>query len=109
MTQHVDTFLQDCTTVTMDGSLASLAELEGLYLYWCSLRSEAPLDTAELVDALVSAGMEQTRRDGVDYVEGVVLTGELMAGFILTCDFAGAWGQPDIWEFAPVRHVATAS
>ncbi|MFC3299995.1 hypothetical protein FJV46_03805 [Arthrobacter agilis] len=109
MTQHIPTFLQDCTTVTADGSLVSFDELEGLYLYWCSTRSEAPLDVEVLAEALASRGVDRTLRHGVEYAEGLVLTGSVMAEFILTCDFSGVWGQPDPWDLAPAQDVATAS
>lgn len=110
MTQHIAPFLQDCITVTADGSLVSLDELEGLYLYWCSTRADAPLETEDLVTVLLTQqGVERTQRDGVDCVEGLVLTGGVMAEFILTGDFTGAWGRPDLWDLATARQVATAS
>ncbi|MFJ6001337.1 hypothetical protein [Arthrobacter sp. NPDC092385] len=108
MTQHIENFLQDCTTVTGDGSHATLDEVEGLYVYWCSLRADDALDTDVLLEALQSRGVEPVQRDGVDYVEGLVLTGPIMAGFILSCDFAGAWGRPELDSVA-VRDVASVS
>lgn len=110
MTQHIPTFLQDCTAVTADGSLVSADELEGLYLYWCSTRTDTPLTTEDLITALVAQeGVERLRHNGVDCLEGLVLTGAVMAEFILTCDFTGAWGQPDLWDLAAARDVATVS
>lgn len=109
MTQHIATFLQDCTTVTADGSLVSVDELEGLYLYWCSTRAHTPLETGDLVAALAEQGVEAAQRHGVDCVEGLVLTGGVMTEFILACDFTGAWGRPDLWELAPAQVAATAS
>lgn len=118
MTQHIEEFLQECTTVTADGTLASLDEVEGLYLYWSSLRAVAasdgtdgadPTDTSAVLDALRSRGVEPARRDGVDYLEGLVLTGPVMTDFILSCDFTGAWGHPDVRELAPAGDVAAAS
>lgn len=108
MTQNIDQFLQDCSTFTADGSLTSFDELEGLYLYWCSLRDEEARPTEVVLDILRTRGVETATYDDVDYVEGLLLTGPVMAGFILSCDFAGAWGQPDLLNL-PVRAVATAS
>jgi hypothetical protein len=104
MTQHIDNFLQDCITVTDDGSLVSLDELEGLYVYWCSLRGQDALATDALLEILSAARMEPSHQDGVDYVEGLVLTGHVVADFILAHDFSGNWGTPAAWEFveAPV-------
>jgi hypothetical protein len=129
MTQHIDDFLHDCTTVTADGSLVSVDEVEGLYLYWRSLRAagstpdrvensaddstddsaEDSTETAAVLDALYARGVEPIQRNGVDYVEGLVLTGPVMAEFIVACDFAGVWGQPELWDLAAVREVVTAS
>ncbi|AUZ87664.1 hypothetical protein CVO76_08505 [Arthrobacter agilis] len=118
MTQHIEEFLQECTTVTADGTLASLDEVEGLYLYWSSLRAVAtsdgtdeadPTDTSAVLDALRSRGVEPAQRDGVDYLEGLVLTGPVMTDFILSCDFTGAWGHPDVRELEPAGDVAAAS
>ncbi|MHA7279091.1 hypothetical protein ACX80H_04985 [Arthrobacter sp. MDT2-2] len=129
MTQHIDDFLHDCTTVTADGSLVSVDEVEGLYLYWRSLRAadstpdrvedstddsaddsaEDSTETAAVLDALYARGVEPIQRNGVDYVEGLVLTGPVMAEFIVACDFVGAWGQPELWDLAAVREVVTAS
>ncbi|OUM39974.1 hypothetical protein [Arthrobacter sedimenti] len=137
MTQHIDDFLHDCTTVTADGSLVSVDEVEGLYLYWCSLRAadstgnrgedsteestedlvedsledftEESAETAAVLDAVYARGVEPIQRDGVDYVEGLVLTGPVMADFIVACDFAGVWGHPELCDLAAVREVVTAS
>ncbi|MHA7285313.1 hypothetical protein ACX80I_03470 [Arthrobacter sp. MDT3-44] len=121
MTQHIDDFLHDCITVTADGSLVSIDEVEGLYLYWSSLRAadstegssgvstdDSP-DTAAVLEALYARGVEPIQRDGVDYVEGLILTGPVMADFIVACDFSGVWGQPELWDLAAVREVVTAS
>lgn len=109
MIQHIQEFLQHCTTVTADGSLASLDELEGLYVYWCSLTGTEALETDAVLDGLRLLGLEGTQRNGVDYVEGLLLTGPVMADFILACEFTGVWGQPDLVDLAAVREVATAS
>ncbi|MDN4610856.1 hypothetical protein [Arthrobacter burdickii] len=125
MTQHTDDFLHDCTTVTADGSLVSVDEVEGLYLYWRSLRAadssgdrvddstrdstDDSVETAAVLDALYARGVEPIQRNGVDYVEGLVLTGPVVADFIVVCDFAGVWGQPELWELAAVQEVVTAS
>jgi hypothetical protein len=109
MTQHIDDFLLACTTVTADGSLASVDEVEGLYGYWCSLTSSDALETGVVLEALHARGVEPAQRDGVDYVEGLVLTGPVMTDFILAVDFAGAWGHPDTRDSAVLREVATAS
>ncbi len=108
MTQHIDAFLNTCLTVTADGSLVSLDEFEGLYVYWCSHQDDDVLETAEVLDLLTPAGVELTQRNGVDYVEGLLLTGPVAAEFILSCEFSGAWGQPDSLELAELREVATA-
>lgn len=108
MTQHIEDFLQDCTTITGDGSQATLDEVEGLYVYWCSRRAEEALDTDVLLGSLQSRGVEPVQRDGVDHVEGLVLTGPVMAEFILSCDFAGAWGRLELDPVA-VRDVASVS
>ncbi|MHA7209017.1 hypothetical protein [Arthrobacter sp. MDT1-65] len=120
MTQHVRTFIQECITVTADGSLASIDEVEGLYLHWSSRRtadtSDAAADGYEaevsgespVLAALRGYGLETVRRDGVEYLEGLVLTGPVMADFILSCDFAGAWGRPDPLEPDLIEDVAAA-
>ncbi len=108
MTQNIDQFLQDCSTFPADGSLTSLDELEGLYVYWCSLRDEEARTTEAVLDVLGTRGVEAATYDGVDYVEGLILTGPVKADFILSCDFAGFWGQPNLLNLA-VRSVATAS
>ncbi|MUK01706.1 hypothetical protein GM708_07025 [Vibrio cholerae] len=108
MTQHIDAFLNTCLTVTADGSLVSLDEFEGLYVYWCSTHDEDALETSEVLGLLASEGVESTQRNGVDYVEGLLLTGPVAVEFILSCDFSGAWGQPDSMELADLREVATA-
>lgn len=95
MTQHLQDFLQDCTTATADGSLTSLDEIEGLYVYWCSLRKEDALPTEAVLDELRLRGLETVQRSGAEYVEGLLLTGPVMTGFILSCDFSGTWGRPD--------------
>jgi hypothetical protein len=121
MTQHTDDFLHDCTTVTADGSLVSVDEVEGLYLYWRSLRAadssgdrvddstDDSVETAAVLDALYARGVEPIQRNGVDYVEGLVLTGPVVADFIVACDFPGVWGQPELWDLAAVQEVVTAS
>lgn len=109
MMQHIQDFLQQCTTVTADGSLVSLDELEGLYVYWCSLGGKDVRETEAVLDELRLHGLETAQRHGVDYVEGLVLAGPVMADFILACHFTGAWGQPDLMDLAPVREVVTAS
>lgn len=108
MPQHIHDFLHACTTVTADGSLASLDEFEGLYVYWCSLREEEAVETAAVVDMLRPDGVETTQRDGVEYLEGLLLTGPVMAEFIVSCEFSGAWGRPDLVDRAVVREVVTA-
>lgn len=124
MTQHIRNFIQDCITVTADGSLASTDEIEGLYLHW-SARGAAGTSAAEdeagheadeaeesdeshVLAALRGYGMQTVRRDGVEYLEGLVLTGPIVADFILSCDFAGAWGRPDPLEPELIEDVASA-
>ncbi len=109
MTQHTEDFLRECITVTDDGSLATVDEVEGLYLYWCSLRTGAGTDTGSLLETLVAHGVEPVQQDGVDYLEGVILAGPVVADFISSCDFAGAWGHPDPRISELLRDVATAS
>jgi hypothetical protein len=126
MTQHTEEFIQECITVTADGSLVSVDEAEGLYLHWRSLRT-ASADTTDITDsadgldgaasdddgpllrALRGHGVERVDHDGVEYLEGLVLTGPVVADFFLSCDFAGAWGRPDAWELALIRDLASAS
>ncbi|BBE23522.1 hypothetical protein MN0502_24050 [Arthrobacter sp. MN05-02] len=68
-----------------------------------------PTDTSAVLDALRSRGVEPAQRDGVDYLEGLVLTGPVMTDFILCCDFAGAWGHPDVRDLTTAGDVAAAS
>ncbi|MHA7281512.1 hypothetical protein [Arthrobacter sp. TMS2-4] len=107
--QHIDHFLQATSTVTLDGALVSLDELEGLYVYWCSLNHQDPSATLDVLAALERQGVERVTRDGVDYVEGLVLTGGLVTDFILSCDFAGTWGVPSAHELATAYEAAAAS
>jgi len=109
MTQHIAHFSQDCLTITDDGSLVSVEELESLYLYWCEHTDQAPLDTSSVLEALAALGLVEAQQDGVDYVEGLVLTGSIVADFILSDDFAGVWGVPTRWDVAALPDVATAS
>lgn len=109
MTQHIEHFLRTTTTVTTDGSLVSIDELEGLYVYWCSLNDQEPSATSYVVAVLQSQGVYPTSHEGTDYLEGLVLTGSLVADFIVSCEFSGAWGLPFAHELAPEREVATAS
>ncbi len=124
MPQHIEEFIRQCITVTADGSLVSADEVEGLYQHWLSLRTApAPLtsitttdledleadDDSPLLDALRSGGVGTVQNDGVEYLEGLVLTGPVVADFILSCDFAGVWGQPDPRELALIRDVASVS
>ncbi|WP_104179219.1 hypothetical protein [Arthrobacter sp. B0490] len=125
MTQHLRNFIQECITVTADGSLAATDEVEGLYQHWSSLRAADTSDTSDTSDdaaeyeaegsagspvlaALRGYGVETVRRDGVEYLEGLVLTGPVVADFILSCDFAGAWGRPDPLEPDLLEDVASA-
>ena len=108
MTQHISTFLLECITVTADGSLSTLDELEGLYVYWCSLRGTEPLDTEIVLEALVPHGVSQVTDDGVECLEGLVLTGPVMAEFILGCEFTGAWGHTDPVELEALQQVVSA-
>lgn len=91
---HLDRFLRATATVTTDGALVSLDELEGVYVYWCSRTGQDPSATEDLVDALEQQGVGPVTRDGVEYVEGIVLTGVLVTDFILACEFTGTWGVP---------------
>lgn len=112
MTQHLQGFLQDCTIITADASLAPLDEIEGLYVYWCSLRTEDALPTGAVLDGLRLRGLETTRRSGAEYVEGLLLTGPVMKDFIVSCDFAGTWGRPEhaySTDLDSVRDVAPVS
>lgn len=126
MPQHIEEFIRQCITVTADGSLVSADEVEGLYQHWLSLRTApAPLtspsedledledpeadDGSPLLEALRSGGVGTVQNDGVEYLEGLVLTGPVVADFILSCDFAGVWGQPDPLELALIRDVASVS
>ncbi len=134
MTQHPEEFIQDCITVTADGSLVSADEIEGLYLHWCSLRAtptstashddsdgsdgfddldasgdSAAEDGSPLLDVLRTHGVVTVLNDGVEYLEGLVLTGPVVADFILSCDFAGAWGRPESQDLALLQDVASAS
>ncbi|MHA7241223.1 hypothetical protein [Arthrobacter sp. TMS1-12-1] len=109
MTQHITGFLQTTTTVTADGALVSLDELESLYVYWCCLRGEDPSATEDVLAALGQQGVEPVTRDGVEYVEGLVLTGSLVTDFILSCDFTGTWGVPSAQELAAAREAVTVS
>ncbi len=109
MTQHIEHFLRATTTVTVDGSLVSIDELEGLYVYWCSLNDQEAAETSDVVAVLRSQGVETTSHEGMDYVEGLVLTGSLVTDFILSCEFSGAWGIPFVHELASAPEVATAS
>ncbi len=127
MPQHIEEFIRQCITVTADGSLVSADEVEGLYLHWLSLHAapstltsitsgdpeatEDPRadDGSPLLDALRSGGVGTVQNDGVEYLEGLVLTGPVVADFILSCDFAGVWGQPDPRELALIRDVASVS
>lgn len=124
MPHHIEEFIRQCITVTADGSLVSADEVEGLYQHWLSLRTApAPLtsitstdledleadDDSPLLDALRSGGVGTVQNDGVEYLEGLVLTGPVVADFILSCDFAGVWGQPDPRELALIRDVASVS
>ncbi|MBG6223874.1 hypothetical protein IWX63_000422 [Arthrobacter sp. CAN_A2] len=109
MTQHIEHFLQATTTITTDGALVSVDELESLYVYWCSRNSEDPSATEQVVAALERHGVEPATRDGVDYVEGLVLTGSLVTDFILSCEFTGIWGVPAAYEPATALDAATAS
>jgi hypothetical protein len=109
MTQHTADFLQECITVTADGSLATLDEVEGLYQYWCSLHTGAGTDTGPLLETLAAHGVGPVHQDGVDYLEGVILAGPVVADFIMSCDFAGAWGRPDPRVSELLREVVTAS
>ncbi len=106
---HLDRFLRATTTVTTDGALVSLDELEGLYMYWCSRTGQDPSATEDLVDALEQQGVEPVTHDGVDYVEGLVLTGVLVTGFIVECKFTGSWGVPSAHEPATALDAGTAS
>lgn len=108
MTQHITDFSRICLTVTDDGSLVSIDELEGLYLHWCSVTDRTPLDTATVLDALRGQGVERLSQDGVDYLVGLVLTGSTVADFILLQDFAGVWGVPTRWD-VPVQDLTAAS
>lgn len=108
MTQHIPAFLLECTTVTADGSLSTLDELEGLYVYWCSLRGHEPLDTGLVLEVLAPHAVTPTTHDGVKCLEGLVLTGPVMADFIMNCEFAGAWGFNDAMELGTVQQVAWA-
>ncbi|MEG9248974.1 hypothetical protein V6S67_12870 [Arthrobacter sp. Soc17.1.1.1] len=124
MPHHIEEFIRQCITVTADGSLVSADEVEGLYQHWLSLRTApTPLtsitttdledleadDDSPLLDALRSGGAGTVQNDGVEYLEGLVLTGPVVADFILSCDFAGVWGQPDPRELALIRDVASVS
>ncbi|WP_052273806.1 hypothetical protein [Arthrobacter sp. L77] len=108
LTQHLEHFLRATTTVTTDGALVSLDELEGLYVYWCSLNGQDPAATEDVVSALEQQGVEPVTRDGVDYVEGLVLTGGLVIDFILACEFTGAWGDPSAYGPATALDTGTA-
>lgn len=109
MTQHIQNFLRECTAITADGSLTTLDELEGVYIHWCSLRGEDVSETP-LVDLLVLAdGVESVTHDGADHIEGLVLTGPVVADFILTCDFIGAWGHAEQLDPGALAQVASAS
>ncbi|WP_146065602.1 hypothetical protein [Arthrobacter pityocampae] len=108
VTQHIDEFLGATTTVTLDGALVSVDELESLYVYWCSRNHHDPSATEDVLAALGQQGVEPLARDGVDYVEGLVLTGGLVRDFILACEFSGVWGVPSTLEPATARE-ATAS
>ena len=104
MTQHLSTFLLDCTTATSDGSLTTLDEFEGLYVYWCSLHDEEPLETQLVLAALEQDDIASVTRDGIDYVEGLLLTGPVLREFIVSCEFTGAWGSADLLELeVPTR------
>lgn len=100
MTQHLSTFLLDCTTATSDGSLTTLDEFEGLYVYWCSLHDEEPLETQLVLAALEQDDVASVTCDGIDYVEGLLLTGPVLREFIVSCEFAGAWGTADVLQLA---------
>ncbi|KNC13476.1 hypothetical protein AC792_15830 [Arthrobacter sp. RIT-PI-e] len=107
--QHLDSFSSTCLTLTDDGSLVPVDELEGLYLYWCSGTGETPVGTPALLESLAGLGAEPVQQDGVDYVEGLVLTGDVVADFILEHDFVGAWGVPTRWDVDALPAIATAS
>ncbi|WP_434993206.1 hypothetical protein [Arthrobacter sp. Ld5] len=107
--QHIDRFLQATTTVTLDAALVSLDELEGLYVYWCSLNDQEPSATQDVLTALEQQGVEPLTRDGVEYVEGLVLTGGVVTEFIVSCEFAGTWGAPSVEELVTARDAAAAS
>lgn len=109
MTQHIEHFLNTTTIITADGSLVPVEELESLYIYWCSQTGSASTETSDILAVLAEHGVDPVTQDGVPYVEGLVLSGSVVADFILSCDFAGAWGAPFAPEFASVREVATAS
>lgn len=109
VTQHIDEFLEATTTVTLDGALVSVDELESLYVYWCSRNHHDPSATEDVLAALGQQGVEPVTRDSVDYVEGLVLTGGLVRDFILACEFSGAWGVPSMHEPATAREATAAS
>lgn len=109
VTQHIDGFLDATTTVTLDGALVSVEELESLYVYWCSRNHHDPSATEDVLAALGQQGVEPVTRDGVDYVEGLVLIGGLVRDFILACEFSGTWGVPSAHEPATAREAAAAS
>jgi hypothetical protein len=108
MTQHIPTFFLECTTITADGSLSTLDELEGLYVYWCSLRGEEPLDTGYVLEALARHDVAPVTHDGVEYLEGLILTGPVMAEFIMSCEFTGAWGHTGPMELGAFQQVVSA-
>jgi hypothetical protein len=108
MTQHLPAFFLECTTITADGSLSTLDELEGLYVYWCSLRGHEPVDTELVLEALAPHEVTPATHDGVEYLEGLVLTGPVMADFIMNCEFTGAWGHTDPMELGAFQQVASA-
>ena len=105
---HLDRFLRATTTVTTDGALVSLDELEGLYVYWCSLRGFEPVDTELVLEALAPHDVAPVVHDGVECLEGLVLTGPVMAGFIMSCEFTGAWGHTDPLELGALEQVVWA-
>lgn len=107
--QHLDSFSSTCLTITDDGSLVSVDELEGVYLHWCAETGETALDTPTLLGSLAGLGAEPVRQDGVDYLEGLVLSGDVVADFILSQDFSGVWGVPTRWDAGALAEIATAS